>query len=161
MRKIALAAAVAALSLGAPAAYANGTQGQALPCVHGLDAFGVEVCTTPAAGVTGPAGPAGSPGPAGQPGPAGLPGPAGSPGPAGTPGLAGSPGPAGVPGPAGSPGATGATGPAGANAGQVGLVTPASATATCSQGQSAFDASYVYFCVATNTWKSIVIGAFQ
>lgn len=35
--------------------------------------------------------------------------------------------------------------------------TPASASATCSQGQIAWDTSYLYACVATNTWKRAAI----
>ena len=34
---------------------------------------------------------------------------------------------------------------------------PASATATGTQGQIAFDASYIYICTATNTWKRVAI----
>ena len=34
---------------------------------------------------------------------------------------------------------------------------PSSATATGTQGQIAFDASYLYICTATNTWKRVAI----
>lgn len=35
--------------------------------------------------------------------------------------------------------------------------TPASATATGTQGQIVWDADYIYVCVATNTWKRAAI----
>lgn len=34
---------------------------------------------------------------------------------------------------------------------------PASASASGTPGQIAYDASYVYVCVATNTWKRVAI----
>ncbi|HEV2100657.1 MAG TPA: hypothetical protein VGR45_17260 [Stellaceae bacterium] len=65
-------------------------------------------------------------------------------------------------GPAGSAGAAGPAGPQGnpgQNAGQVGLFTPTSSTMACTQGQSGFDASYLYLCVATNSWVRTPIPA--
>lgn len=56
-------------------------------------------------------------------------------------------------------GATGATGPAGPQGpigpvGGLALATvPSTASSTGVQGQIAVDSSYVYLCVATNTWK--------
>lgn len=38
-------------------------------------------------------------------------------------------------------------------------VTPASATDTCIRGQHAWDASYEYRCVATNTWRRAALSA--
>ena len=61
----------------------------------------------------------------------------------------GSQGPAGPPGPAGPAGQNGTNG---TNAGQVGLFTPTSSTMACAQGQSGFDATYIYGCLATNQW---------
>ena len=37
--------------------------------------------------------------------------------------------------------------------------TPSSSSATCTQGQHAWDASYEYRCVATNTWKRAALAA--
>ncbi|MBS1054999.1 hypothetical protein [Gluconobacter kondonii] len=37
--------------------------------------------------------------------------------------------------------------------------TPASSTATCTQGQTEMDATYLYSCVATNTWHRVSNGA--
>lgn len=37
------------------------------------------------------------------------------------------------------------------------VATPASAGATCTTGTVAFDASFAYFCVATDTWKRVAI----
>jgi len=36
--------------------------------------------------------------------------------------------------------------------------TPASASATGTQGEIAWDANYIYVCVATDTWKRVAIG---
>lgn len=41
----------------------------------------------------------------------------------------------------------------------VGYGTPASSTAPCAQGQMLFDASWIYTCVATNSWKRVASGA--
>ena len=38
--------------------------------------------------------------------------------------------------------------------------TPATSGATCTQGQIEFDASYVYTCVATNTWRRVATSSF-
>lgn len=43
---------------------------------------------------------------------------------------------------------------------QVPLTAPASSTATGTAGQIAWDANYVYVCVATNTWKRSALAAF-
>jgi hypothetical protein len=37
------------------------------------------------------------------------------------------------------------------------LTTPSSSTAPGVQGQIAWDASYVYICVADNTWKRVAL----
>lgn len=39
--------------------------------------------------------------------------------------------------------------------------TPASASATGSQGQIAWDANYIYVCVATDTWKRVAISTWS
>ena len=36
-------------------------------------------------------------------------------------------------------------------------LTPASAADTGTQGQIAWDANYIYVCIATNTWKRVAI----
>lgn len=41
--------------------------------------------------------------------------------------------------------------------GVAGVAAPASASSACTTGQVASDASYAYFCVATNTWKRVAI----
>ncbi len=69
------------------------------------------------------------------------------PGPPGPSGIAGPTGPQGPPGPKG---ATGNTGPIGQPGSAWG--TPASETAPCAQGDSKFDALFIYFCRATNQW---------
>jgi hypothetical protein len=38
--------------------------------------------------------------------------------------------------------------------------TPSSSSATCSQGQTEFDAAYLYTCVATNTWRRVATSNF-
>jgi len=38
--------------------------------------------------------------------------------------------------------------------------TPASSTATCNQGDISWDASFVYVCVAANSWKRATLGTF-
>ena len=38
--------------------------------------------------------------------------------------------------------------------------TPASSSAACTQGQTMFDASYAYFCTATNTWRRVSTSSF-
>lgn len=38
--------------------------------------------------------------------------------------------------------------------------TPASSSATCVQGEIAFDASFAYTCVATNTWRRVATSSF-
>lgn len=43
--------------------------------------------------------------------------------------------------------------------GKIRFGTPASAVATGVQGQVMFDASYIYACVATNTWKRVAIAS--
>ena len=40
------------------------------------------------------------------------------------------------------------------------LVTPASSSATCTTGDREADASYVYVCTATNTWKRAALSSF-
>jgi hypothetical protein len=40
------------------------------------------------------------------------------------------------------------------------LTTPASSSATCTQGAFEFDANYVYVCTATNTWKRSALSTF-
>jgi len=40
------------------------------------------------------------------------------------------------------------------------LSTPASSSATCVAGDITADASYIYFCTATNTWKRATLGSF-
>jgi len=94
----------------------------------------------------------------------------GATGPTGPQGAASSvAGPTGPTGPSGGPtGPTGPTGPAGESVvgptgptGTTGMgllpVTPASATATGTQGTVVWDASYIYVCIATNTWKRVAI----
>ena len=39
------------------------------------------------------------------------------------------------------------------------MKTPASATATGTQGQVCWDANYIYVCVAANSWKRAAIAA--
>lgn len=39
--------------------------------------------------------------------------------------------------------------------------TPASATATGTAGEIAWDADYIYICTATNTWKRVAIGTWS
>lgn len=39
-------------------------------------------------------------------------------------------------------------------------MTPSSSTASCNQGQIAWDTNYVYVCVATNTWKRASLSGF-
>jgi hypothetical protein len=90
-------------------------------------------------GAIGPAGPAGPQGPAGAQGPVGPTGAQGSVGPIGPPGPAGPQGPSFVPSQA--------------------FGAPASATAPCVQGSSMFDGTYVYLCVATNSWHRVANGA--
>ena len=38
--------------------------------------------------------------------------------------------------------------------------TPSSSSATCSQGQTEFDAAYLYTCVAANTWRRVAMSSF-
>jgi hypothetical protein len=38
--------------------------------------------------------------------------------------------------------------------------TPSSSSATCSQGQTEFDAAYLYTCVAANTWRRVATSNF-
>ncbi len=73
------------------------------------------------------------------------------PGPPGPSGIAGPTGPAGPPGPAGPTGSAGQPGSA--------WGTPASPTAPCNQGDSKFDATYLYLCRATNQWTRTFINA--
>lgn len=40
------------------------------------------------------------------------------------------------------------------------LITPASSSATCSQGWMAWDSSFIYVCSATNTWKRAALAVF-
>lgn len=40
------------------------------------------------------------------------------------------------------------------------LITPASSSASCKQGSMEWDASFVYICVATNTWKRATLATF-
>ena len=105
------------------------------------------------AGATGPTGPQGNDsivaGPTGPTGPSG--GPTGATGPTGWTGPLGPTGPQGaasvIAGPTGPTGPTGISGP----------TTPASATATGTAGTVVWDASYIYVCTATNTWKRAAI----
>jgi hypothetical protein len=124
-------------------------------------------------GPVGPAGPAGGPaGPIGPPGPTGAQGaagPAGAQGPIGLQGSVGPIGPSGPTGPAGTQGPTGPMGPAGPAGAQgpqgpsyvpsQAFGAPASASAPCVQGSSMFDGTYVYLCVATNSWHRVANGA--
>jgi hypothetical protein len=41
-----------------------------------------------------------------------------------------------------------------------GFGTPASSSATCVQGQTEFDAAYLYTCVAANTWRRVATSSF-
>jgi len=123
------------------------------------------------AGATGPTGPAGTNGtPGGPTGPTGSQGPTGPTGATGATGAAStvtgptgptgpSGGPTGPTGPAGSSGFAGSTGPTGPTgaSGITGPTTPASATATGTAGTVVWDSSYIYVCVATNTWKRAAI----
>lgn len=38
--------------------------------------------------------------------------------------------------------------------------TPSSSSATCTQGQTTADSSYIYYCVSTNTWKRATLNSF-
>jgi hypothetical protein len=112
---------------------------------------------------TGAIGPAGARGVAGITGPSGAQGPIG---PAGPTGLAGSTGSIGPAGPVGPVGPVGPAGPAGAPGSQgpsyvpsQAFGAPASASAPCVQGSSMFDGTYVYLCVATNSWHRMANGA--
>ncbi len=40
-------------------------------------------------------------------------------------------------------------------------LTPASATAAGIAGEVAWDANYIYVCIATNTWKRVAIGTWS
>ena len=40
------------------------------------------------------------------------------------------------------------------------LITPASSSAACTVGQAVWDASFIYICTATNTWKRVALGTF-
>jgi hypothetical protein len=40
------------------------------------------------------------------------------------------------------------------------FATPASSSATCTQGQIEFDAAYIYTCVAANTWRRAATTSF-
>jgi hypothetical protein len=40
------------------------------------------------------------------------------------------------------------------------LTTPATSSATCTVGDEAHDASYIYVCTATNTWKRATLATF-
>jgi hypothetical protein len=42
----------------------------------------------------------------------------------------------------------------------VGFFTPASSSDVCSVPQTAYDASFAYFCTATNTWKRVALSTF-
>jgi hypothetical protein len=108
------------------------------------------VATVAATGPTGPQGPTGATGPQGTAGAASSTGATGPTGPTGPSG-----GPTGPTGPTGAQGLTGATGPTGASIN--GPTTPASATATGYVGTVVWDSSYIYVCVATNTWKRAAI----
>jgi hypothetical protein len=114
-------------------------------------------------GPQGPAGPAGAIGAAGPAGAVGAQGPAGPPGATGAQGPAGAAGATGAQGPAGPAGATGATGPQGPPGPSFvpaqAFGTPTSATMACVQGSSLFDGTYVYTCIATNSWRRLPNGA--
>jgi hypothetical protein len=99
-------------------------------------------------------GPTGPTGPIGATGPTGLDGAASA---TGATGPTGPTGPSGGPtGPTGATGDTGPTGPTGA-AGITGPTTPANAIAAGTAGTVLWDSSYIYVCVATNTWKRAAI----
>jgi hypothetical protein len=109
------------------------------------------------AGPTGPTGPQGDAsqvtGPTGPTGASGTPG-----GPTGPTGATGPTGPISTtPGPTGPQGGTGPQGPTGPASNITGPTTPASATATGTAGTVVWDASYIYVCTATNTWKRAAI----
>jgi hypothetical protein len=95
---------------------------------------------------SGPTGPTGAVGAAST-----VTGPTGPTGPSGGP--TGPTGPTGWTGPQGIQGPTGYTGPVGIQ----GPTTPASATAAGTPGTIVWDASYIYVCTATNTWKRVAI----
>jgi hypothetical protein len=106
--------------------------------------------------VTGPTGPTGpSGGPTGPTGPTGWTGPQGITGPTGAQSAV--TGPTGPTGPSGGP--TGPTGPTGATGpiGLTGPTAPITSTTTGTAGTIYWDASYIYVCTATNTWKRVAI----
>ena len=76
----------------------------------------------------------------------------------GAQGAAGTPG--GAQGTVGAQGVQGATGPQGVQGATTASGSaPASATSTGSAGTIAYDANYVYICIATNTWKRVAISS--
>jgi hypothetical protein len=42
----------------------------------------------------------------------------------------------------------------------IAFATPSSSSAICSQGQTEFDAAYLYTCVAANTWRRVATSSF-
>jgi hypothetical protein len=78
-------------------------------------------------------------------------------GPTGPVGPYGGPsGPSGVTGPSGGP--SGPSGPAGP--GVTVVTVPRSSTSAGNTGEIAYDSTYVYICVATNTWRRFNASAF-
>lgn len=78
-------------------------------------------------------------------------------GPTGPVGPYGGPsGPSGVTGPSGGP--TGPSGPTGP--GFVAVTVPRTSTSAGTTGQIAYDSTYIYICVDTNTWRRFNASAF-
>jgi len=93
----------------------------------------------------------------GATGPQGSQGSAGAQGSQGNDGGTGATGPQGDAGSQGSQGSSGASGPQGYQ-GAIGFVTaPTTATSTGTAGTVAYDTSYFYVCVATDTWHRAAI----
>jgi hypothetical protein len=65
-------------------------------------------------------------------------------------------GPSGVSGPIGPSGVSGPSGPALLRV----VAPPASSTAAGIIGEISYDSSYVYICVATNTWRKVFASIF-
>jgi hypothetical protein len=102
------------------------------------------------ASITGPTGPRGNTGPTGTSG-ISITGPTGPQGATGPQGLAGSQGERGTQGVTGAVGSTGPTGP-----GITQVEVPLSATASGSTGQVAYDSTYFYICVDSNSWVRVL-----
>jgi hypothetical protein len=103
-------------------------------------------------GTTGATGPGGSTGISGATGAPGYPGATGSTGPTGATGAAGA---SGI-GASGASGISGATGPA-----LLRLVSaPANSNSTGIIGDISYDSTYIYICVAVNTWRRVFASTF-